>query len=140
MSKLTPHIRVSDGKCEEAMNFYKSVFGGTLEIVRVKDSPMAKDMPGKENLIMHAGLTGGDFYLSGSDMMRDPVTVGDNVSIMAEGKSEKQVDDLFAKISKGGEVFMKPEKQFWGGYFGMVTDKYGVEWSFHFQMEPMKKA
>lgn len=149
MSKLVPYLRFNDQKCREAMEFYKSAFGGTVEYMTVGDTPkdtaeeMAKEMkgapmPSKDN-IMHAKLQSGDLVLLGADMMRDKAVVGDNVTIMVDCKTQKEVDDLFAKISKGGEVFMKPEKTFWGGYFGVATDKYGVEWSFHFQMEEMKE-
>ena len=148
MSKLTPYLRFNDGKCREAMNFYKDIFGGKLEIMTVGDTPKdammemeegmkGMPMPSKDN-VMHASLVNGEFALLGADMMRDKAVIGDNVTIMIECKNQKEVDDLFAKLSKGGEVFMKPEKMFWGGYFGVTTDKYGIEWSLHFQMEKMK--
>jgi len=139
MSKLTPYVRFNDGKCREAMNFYKSVFGGSVEFMVVGETPMADKMKDSKDKIMHSKLENGDFVLLGADMMRDKAVIGDNVCIMVDCKNQKEVDDLFSKISKGGDVFMKPEKTFWGGYFGVVTDMYGVEWSFHFQMEPMKK-
>lgn len=148
MSKLNPYLRFNDGKCREAMEFYKSAFGGKIDYMTIGDTPkdvmkeMAEGMKGAamppKDSIMHAKLESGDLVLLGADMMRDKAVVGDNVTIMVDCKSQKEVDDLFAKISKGGEVFMKPEKTFWGGYFGVTTDKYGVEWSFHFQMEKMK--
>jgi PhnB protein len=139
MSKLMPNVRFNDGKCREAMDFYKNALGGgELKLMTAGESPMADKMPGKEGLIMHASLVKGGITLIGSDMMRDKAVVGDNVGIMMECDSKKEVDDIFAKFSKGGDIFVKPEKMFWGGYFGVVTDKYGVEWSLHFQMEPMK--
>ena len=139
MPKLSPYIRFNDTKCREGMNFYKDAFGGELQLMTLGESPMAGEMPEAGDRIMHASLQNGDLLLLGSDMMRDKAVVGDNVSIMVVCKSQKELDDLFAKLSVGGEVFMKPEKMFWGGYMGTLTDKYGVEWSFHFQMEPMKR-
>jgi len=139
MSNIIPFIRINDGKATEAMNFYKGVFGGELELMTVGQSPMAKDMPGKENLLMHSALKkDGELLFIGMDMMRDKAVIGDNVGIAVECKSQKELDDIFAKLEKGGDVFMKPEEQFWGGYFGVVTDKYGVEWMLNFQMKPMK--
>lgn len=140
MAKLSPFVRFNDGKCREAMNFYKECLGGKLDFMTVKDSPMAKDMPpDKQGLIMHSTLTLKNSVLIGSDMMRDKAVVGDNVGLSLECESEKEVNDIFSKLEKGGNVFMKPEKQFWGGVFAMVTDKYGIEWMLNFQMEPMKK-
>jgi len=135
MSNLNPFVRINDGKCREAMSFYKDAIGGELELMTVGDSPMAKDMPGKEGLIMHSTLTKGDMMLIGMDMMRDKAVIGDNVGISLECGSEKELDAVFAKLAAGGDVFMKPEKQFWGGYFAVVTDKYGVEWMLNHQTE-----
>ncbi|MEN9649439.1 MAG: hypothetical protein RL094_406 [Candidatus Parcubacteria bacterium] len=136
---LTPFIRFNDNKGTEGMNFYTSVFGGTLETMLVKDSPMAKDMPEeKQNNIMHSILTAGPITFVGMDMMQDKATIGDNVGMSLNLESEQQLRDIFAKLSEGGNVFMAPEPTFWGAIFGVVTDKYGVEWMLNFQVEPMK--
>ncbi len=139
MTKLNPFLRFNGGKCREAMEFYKSIFGGKIEYMMLGESPMAKDMPNKRNLIMHAELSSGDIVFYGSDMFRDKAAIGDNVGMALNCESEKELRDHFSKLSKGGEIFMKPKKEFWGGIFGIVTDKYGVEWMLNFQVEPMKK-
>jgi len=128
-------------KCKEAFNFYRDCFGGgEINLMTVGESPMAKEMPpGSGDLIMHAVLKKGDMQILGSDMMRDKAIVGDNVSIMIEFDNEKELNTVFGKMANGGEVFMKPEEMFWGGVFGTLTDKYGIEWSFHFQKRPMNK-
>ncbi|HEY9480907.1 MAG TPA: VOC family protein [Candidatus Paceibacterota bacterium] len=138
MTRLNPYLRFNDGKCKEAMNFYKAIFGGTVEMMTIGESPMAQEMPAeKRNFIMHSTLTSGDLKFFGSDMMRDVALVGDNVSMALECTSEEELNDLFAKLSKGGDVFMKPEEAFWGGVYAMVTDKYGIEWALNFQKRPM---
>ena len=122
------------------MNFYKKCLGGSISFMTVAESPMAKDLPAdKQNLIMHAELTSKDIVFYGSDMMRDKVAVGDNVGMALNCKSEEEIKDLFSKLSEGGEVFMPLEDAFWGATFGMVTDKYGVEWMLNFQKKPIKK-
>lgn len=130
MKLLNPYIKFNGGKCREALDFYKDVLGGEIEnVMTVAGSPMEKDFPPeKRNLIMHSTVKKGNLMLFCSDMMRDTATIGDNIGIALECDNEKEVDAIFAKLEKGGDVFMKPEKAFWGGYFGMVTDKYGVEW------------
>ncbi len=141
MTTLNPYVRYNDGKCREAFTFYQSILGGKLEFMTAGESPMAKDMPGKENLIMHVELSNGDIHLFGSDMMRDVAKVGDNFCLALNyeaGSGEKEIRDHFKKLSKGGEVFMPLEKAFWGGLFGMLTDKYGIEWMFNYQMEKKK--
>ena len=137
---LNPFLRFNDGKCKEAMLFYQSCFGGKLEFMTIGESPMAKEMPDdKQGYIMHSELSQGNIVFFGSDMMRDKTIVGDNVGMALNCASEEELKDLFAKFSKGGEVFMAPEEQFWGGIFGVVTDKYGIEWMLNFQKTPMKK-
>jgi len=140
-TKVSPYLRFNDLKCREAFGFYKDCFGGgEIQLMTVGESPMAKEMPpGSGDRIMHAVFKKGDMQILGSDMMRDKAVVGDNVSIMVEFENEKELNTVFDKMAKGGEVFMKPEEMFWGGVFGTLTDKYGIEWSFHFQKKPMKR-
>lgn len=128
-SPLSPFIRFNDGKCKEAMNFYKDCLGGELEFMLVKGSPMEKDMPAdKQENVMHSTLTTDSWVLIGSDMMQDRATKGDQVGISFNCKSEDEIKTLFNKLADGGEIFMPVEVQFWGAWFGVVTDKYGVEW------------
>ncbi len=136
---LTPFIRFNDSKGNEAMNFYKDIFGGELELMMVKDSPMAKDVPAeKQNNLMHAILKSEKLTFVGMDMMQDRAVIGDNVGMSLNCDSEEELREIFSKLSVGGEVFMAPELQFWGGVFAVVTDKYGVEWMMNYQKEPMK--
>lgn len=138
MAKLNPFLRFNDGKCREAMEFYKSIFGGKVEYMTVGESPMAKNdffkgKKEKQDLIMHAELQKGDFVFYGSDMMMDKAVIGDNVGMALNCESEDELRTHFKKLSEGGEVFMPLEDAFWGGLFGMVIDKYGVEWMLNFQ-------
>jgi PhnB protein len=138
MTRLNPYLRFNDGKCREAMNFYQKCLGGKLELMTIGETPMAKEVPAdKQNFVMHSVLIDNDVRLFGSDMMRDKAIVGDNVAVALECKSEQELNDLFSKLSDGGEIFMKPEEAFWGGIFGIVTDKYGVEWMLNYQKKPM---
>ncbi len=140
MAKLNPFVKFNDNKCREAMTFYKMCLGGELEFMTAKDTPMAKDMPAdKQDLIMHSTLKKDGWTLVGSDMMRDKAIIGDNVGVSLECENEQEIKMIFGKLSEGGEVFMPLEDAFWGALFGMVTDKYGVEWMLNFQKTPMKK-
>jgi len=140
MVKLNPFLRFNDSKCREAMNFYKDCIGGELEFMTVKGSPMSKDMPAdKQDIIMHSMLKKGDWVLIGSDMMRDKAVVGDNVGVSLECESESEIKEIFAKLSKDGDVFMPLEEVFWGAIFGLVTDKYGIEWMLNYTKPTTKK-
>ncbi len=134
MSKINPFIRFNDEKCKEAMNFYKECLGGELEFMTAKGTPMEKDMPAdKLDLIMHSTLKKDDWVIIGSDMMRDKAIVGDNVGVSFECESEEEIQTVFNKLAEGGEIFMPLEDMFWGATFGVVTDKYGVEWMLNCQ-------
>lgn len=138
MSEINPFIRFNDKKCREAMNFYKDCFGGELSFMTMAETPMAKDMPDKGDLIMHATLTKDSWVLIGSDMMRDRAVTGDGVGISLNCSSEQEIREVFAKLQQGGEVFMQLEDTFWDALFGIVTDKYGVEWMLNFQKNTKK--
>lgn len=136
MSKIYPSIRFNDQKCREGMTFYKECLGGELEFMTGKGTPMEKDMNEKElELIIHSTLTKGDWMLVGSDMMQDKAIVGDQVGIMLDCDSEDEIRSVFSKLSEGGEVFMAVEEQFWGALYGVVTDKYGVEWMLNYTLK-----
>lgn len=126
---INPYLRFNDSKCREAMTFYKDAIGGELTLQTLGESPMAKETPVEDHgKIMHATLKNGDAVILASDMMRDKATVGDNISVSINLTDLEDAKKKFSALSVGGEVFMPLEKAFWGDHFGVVTDKYGIEW------------
>lgn len=139
MIHLHPYLRFNDSKCREAMEFYKECLGGTLTFQTVGESPMAPESPKEiHNRIMHAHLKWPGGELFASDMMRDKAIVGDNIALSLNFEREQEIRTLFEQLSQGGEVFMPLEQQFWGALFGVVTDKFGVEWMLNYQITPQK--
>ena len=123
------------GNTEEAFNFYKSVFGGEfLMLSRFKDTPEAcQGVPdADQNKIMHISLAIGKHnMIMGTDAlesMGQKLNAGNNISLCLSVDSEKEADELFAKLGAGGTVTMPLMKMFWNAYFGMVNDKYGIQW------------
>jgi PhnB protein len=132
MTMINPYLTFN-GNCEEAFNFYRSVFGGEfLRIVRFKDDPSEQPMPeGQREKIMHIALPiGQETVLMASDRpdVFGPVTIGSNFSISIHTESEEETDNLFKGLSAGGQVAMSLHKTFWNAYFGMLTDKFGIQW------------
>lgn len=131
-SSLNPYLNFS-GKCEEAFNFYKSVFGGEFAtVMRFQDMP-AEYAPAEneKNLIMHVALPiGNGSILMGSDTPAHmgTVTNGNNFSIAISADSEADADKLYQGLSAGGQATMPMANAFWGSYFGMLNDKFGVGW------------
>ena len=136
-----------NGNCEEAFNFYRSVFGGEFTYVgRFKDMPAdaGKPMPAEDgNLIMHISLPiGKETSLMGSDVggqWAPQFQLGNNFSISINADTKEDADRFFNGLSKGGKVIMPPAKTFWGDYFGMWTDKFGVNWMVSFNENPQPK-
>ncbi len=128
---LTPYINF-EGNAEEALNFYKDVFNG--EIVRISrygDSPMPVDENWKNKLI-HARLEFGDNMLYISDGPKDfKVQADGNIQLSIEIPDENKIEEVFNKMAEGGKITMPFADQFWGAKFGMLTDKFGVDWMFN---------
>ncbi|WP_247234136.1 VOC family protein [Telluribacter sp. SYSU D00476] len=122
------------GNTEEAFNFYKSVFGGEfLALQRFKDTPEAGKLPPEDqDKIMHVALPiGAGNVLMATDALESmghTLTVGNNFSISINTDSEAEADQLFNGLAEGGQVTVPLEKAFWNAYFGMVTDKFGIQW------------
>lgn len=132
MAAVNPYLNFN-GNAGEAFNFYKSVFGGEFAtIMRFKDVPAEYKMSESEGAkIMHVALPiGKSTMLMGSDVpekMGQAVT-GSNVYISISADSEQEADKLFKGLSAGGQVMMPMDKAFWGAYFGMFKDKFGILW------------
>ena len=137
MKAVNPYLNFN-GTTEQAFNFYKSVFGGEfVTLQRFKDTPEAGKMPPEAaDKLMHVALPiGNGNVLMGTDAlesMGQKLTVGNNFSITISADSEKEADKLFNGLSAGGKVEMPMAKAFWGAYFGMFTDKFGIQWMVSF--------
>lgn len=133
MTTINPYL-LFNGNAEEAFNFYRSVFGGDFAMLqRFKDTPEAGKVSSSEvNKIVHVALPlGKGSVLMGSDTtesMGQKVTVGNNFSISVNAESEDEANRLFKGLSAGGTVTMPLGKTFWGSYFGMFIDTYGITW------------
>jgi PhnB protein len=125
-----------DGKTEEAFRFYESVLGGTLtEIHRFGGMPPQAGFelaPEQKNLVMHVGLALPDGQMiMGSDTLpgMGPARVeGNNFSISVHPDSRQEADRVFGALSQGGTIAMPMADQFWGDYFGSLTDKFAINW------------
>ncbi|MBK5272105.1 MAG: VOC family protein [Bacteroidia bacterium] len=137
MATINPYLNFP-GNTEEAFNFYKSVFGGEFAIVqRFKDTPEADRVP--EDLkekIMHIALPiGKGNVLMATDAlepMGHNVTSGTNFHLSITTESENETKKIFNALAAGGMITIPLGKTFWGAYFGMCTDKFGIQWMVNF--------
>ena len=139
MASINPYL-IFNGNCEEAFLFYQSVFGGEFPYIgRFNDMPPADGNPvlSEEdgNRIMHVTLPISDGYVlmgSDSNSASGEVAFGENVSLSINAKSKEEADKLFNGLSAGGSVTMPMNQTFWGAYFGMFADKFGIHWMVNF--------
>jgi PhnB protein len=126
-----------NGNCEAAFDFYRSVIGGEFVMKsRFNEMPPiegASPMPPEEgNRLMHVSLPiSTETVLMGSDTGGEwakSYHQGNNFSISLNTETKEEADRLFKGLSEGGKVTMPMDKTFWGSYFGMLTDKFGINW------------
>ena len=122
-----------DGRCEEALEFYKSALGAKIDmLMRFKDSPEPPQPgmcpPGAENKVMHAAFRIGDTLVMASDGRVGGKPEFKGFSLSVNAATEAEADRLFAALGKGGQVHMPLGRTFFSPRFGMVADRFGVSW------------
>jgi PhnB protein len=128
--QLEPYIFFY-GRCEEALEFYKKALGGTYELMRNADSPMADQVSADfRNKVMHSSFKANGIAFMASDGREakpiDPEA--GNISLALAATDRAEGERVFNALSEGGTVTMPLGDAFWGGRFGMFTDRFGIEW------------
>jgi len=127
--KLNPYLNFA-GNADEAVDFYKNALDGeVVMLTRFGESPIPSDEDEK-NKIMHARIVfGGDNIIMISDTLKgSPFSTQGNIQLSIGLDDEAKTNEIFNKLSEGGKVVMPIAKQFWGDIFGMLQDKFGVNW------------
>ncbi len=143
MTKVNVYLTFN-GNCEEVFEFYRSVFGGEFAFIgRFGEMPPSEEykMPPEDaTKIMHVSLPiGGETVIMGSDTSGEwssNFNQGNNFSISINTDSKNEADRLFKSLSESGKVTMPMNQTFWGDYFGMFTDKFGIQWMVSFNGNP----
>lgn len=130
-----------DGNCREAFDFYKSVFGGEFPYVGTfGEMPPQEGMPpmpeADKDKIMHISLPiSQETMLMGSDTGGEWAAnykQGTNYTISISTDTKAEADRIFTELSVGGRITMPLADTFWGDYFGMFIDKFGINWMMSF--------
>ncbi|TKG95542.1 VOC family protein [Puteibacter caeruleilacunae] len=132
-----------NGNCEEAFNYYQSIFGGDFSHVarfgEMPPNPECQVPEDQNDKIMHISLPiSKETVLMGSDSSEafgPPIVVGNNFSLSVNVGSQEEVDRIFNALADGGKVCMPVDKTFWGSYFGMLTDKFDINWMVSCELE-----
>jgi len=132
---ITPYL-FFPGNCEDALNFYKTVFKGEITFIQrfgEANMPVEEDYRDK---IMHATLEFGSSKIQFSDgAPHKKITPGDNVHLSLTFENETKMRLTWSKLAEGGSVHMDLQDTFWGAVYGQLEDKFGMRWMFNFQKE-----
>ena len=143
--KIHPYLNFL-GKTEEALRFYERVLGGKLtEFHRFGSIPAQGGFeltPEQKNLVMHVSLIlpGGQMIMASDTIagMGPQRVEGNNISISVDPDSRAEADRVFNGLAQGGTVTMPIADQFWGDYFGSLTDRFGINWMVNYT-DPAKR-
>jgi PhnB protein len=132
--RVEPYLNF-DGRCDEAIEFYKSAVGAKVEmLMRFKDAPPppadsdCKPAPGTENKVMHCSLMVGDSRVMCTDGRMVGKETFSGIALSLTVRSDAEAQKAFTALSAGGSVVMPLGKSFFASSFGMLKDKFGVEW------------
>ena len=134
------------GNCEEAFEFYRSVFGGEfLNLSKFGDMPVEEGQPpipeGDRKKFMHVALPISEETIlmgsDGGDMVPGGFVPGNNFALSVNTASREEAEKIFNGLSQGGKVTMPLNETFWGAYFGMWEDKFGIQWMVNYD-DPAK--
>ncbi len=133
--KLYPYLHFH-GNAEEALNFYARALNGTISSVnRYGDSPMPSDEDYKQK-IMHSRLTfDGNMIMISDTFKGKTISTDGNIQLSVEVENEGEIDSVFNNMAEGGTITMPLQDAFWGARFGMLKDKFGVNWMFNHELK-----
>jgi PhnB protein len=122
-----------DGRCEEAVEFYKKALGAEVEmLLRFKDNPEPPNadcpMPADPNKVMHTALRIGDTVIMASDCECTGNPDFKGISLALTVADEAEADRAFGALADGGQTLMPLTKTFFSPKFGMAADKFGISW------------
>jgi PhnB protein len=125
---LQPYLFFS-GDCEEALNVYKGIFGGQIkDISRFKDMPPEQSNGNPPDGVMHATFESPHFTFMASDSQPNSQYGESRISLCVDFKDASEAQRAFDGLAKGGKVETPMQDMFWGARFGMLTDRFGIDW------------
>ena len=129
-----------NGNCEEALKFYEKALGGEIkDLMRFEGSPM-ENMTADKNQVMHSNfaVNGNIFFMASDGGFGQPGNGSGMVHLSLNFDDAGKIQQTFAALSEGGNVTSPLQDTFWGATFGMLTDKFGVNWMFNYDKPGQK--
>ncbi|MDB5264383.1 MAG: glyoxalase/bleomycin resistance protein/dioxygenase [Adhaeribacter sp.] len=133
--EVQPYLNFA-GNCEEALHFYKETLHGEIPMLSYFESaPMAVPEAFKKK-VLHAVLQLDKATIMASDCLPDfPLTTGNNITLSLNFPEVTPMEMAFQNLAVGGKVTMPLQDTFWGARFGMLTDKFGINWMFNCEVK-----
>ena len=134
MTQINAYVGFN-GKCTEAMNFYKECLGGDLILQKIGESPIADQFPpAMKDQILHSSLMrNGTLLLMATDCVGPQgYMLGNNIALSLNCSSEEEINSFYSKLSEDGKIIDSLKTQFWGAVFGVFTDKFGITWMLNY--------
>lgn len=128
MKNITPNITVEN--CKEVIEFYKNIFGGEVKNLQMADG---KEMfKGHEGKIIHAEMHINDNCVIYLNDNLGPKKEGNNIQLVLELDSKEEIDRVYAALSEKGAVQYELQKTFWGAYYAVLSDQFGILWGLNY--------
>lgn len=127
--QVSPYLSFK-GQCEAAFKFYEKCLGGQIgAIFHYAGSPMADQVPADwQDKVMHGSVTLGDLVLMGGDLVPDQYEEPQGFSLSVQLTNTDEADRIFRELAGGGRIVMPLEKTFWAARFGILVDRFGIQW------------
>jgi PhnB protein len=139
MKELTTYLNF-DGNCRQAMTFYEKCLGVEFELSPFPDA-QGRPPSDPSASIIHARLSRqGQALLMASDTPPDgdSLRLGNNCSVMIQCESIGEIERMSTALGQNGQVLMPLADMFWGARFGMLTDQFGIQWLFNYDLPQQK--
>jgi PhnB protein len=128
MKTLVPYLTFA-GNCREAFEFYKVCLNGEITAIQTFAEAKMEVDDSFKNRILHAEFRAEDVFFMASDGNSGfVVNPGNNISLNLDLTDGKEQERIFKALAEGGAVTMPLQKTFWGATYGMLTDRYGIQW------------
>ena len=133
MTQINAYIGFN-GKCREAMTFYKECLEGELIFQAIAGSPIEDQFPkAMKDQILHSSLVRkGTLLLMATDCSAPGFQQGNNIALSLSCSSEEEINTFYSKLAEGGKIIDTLKVQFWGAMFGVLDDKFGIRWMLNY--------
>jgi len=136
MKTLNPYLTFA-GNCRAAMNFYRDCLNGEITQMQTFEEAKFEVDEKIKGRIIHAELRADSVYIMASDGMAEFASQpGNNVSLTLDLTDQEEEERIFNALANGGKVTMPLQTTFWGARYGMLTDRYGVNWMLNCSKQP----